>query len=358
MVAQRRPKVLVVDPNAGIATGHHAHWFERLRKSLDSFGINSQMSVHPRVPESGTNAEWYGHAIPDSIASDASQLIFTSGDDALFPILRHLRKVRSSGKPVHIFLFRMAKQPRPFGRLTLAAKIMMLIILRIFVTKCRVYVLQMPIGTSPRWHTWIGLIPVLDSSGTEVRNLHGKTAARRAYDLYVPPNHQVLLVIGMLGPGKHVDTIVRAWQHSRVANASLVFVGEAPDDIHSLLLQASREIPSLCYVPGRATDDDFDRLIEGADAVVALYRYSASSGVVLRALAMGTRVLVGGSTIFVRQLKHVAGVKVIQSVNVLSVSTSLSEILRLPVVPSINLDSNDARVFPGPLVEGVRGLEK
>lgn len=351
-----KPVILVVDRNAGVATGHHAHWFERLTTSLTAIGFYSRKSEPSLFPKSASNAQWYGHAIVAALASDASQLIFTAGDDALLPILRRLWKIRASGKPMHMFLFRMARQPRRFGGPTLVTKIAMLVVLRLFIANCRLYVLQMPVGTPPRWHRWFGLVPVLDSSGLEVRNLQGKTEARHAYDLFAPTNHQVLLVIGMLGRGKHVDTIVDAWQHSPVPDTSLVFVGEASEDMHSLLLRAAKKIPSLCYIPGRATDDDFDRLIEGADAVIALYRYSASSGVVLRALAMGTRVLVGGSTVFVRQLNSVVGVKLIGDVTAPKVSASLREVLRLPVVSPMKIDALDARIFPRPLVEGVRGL--
>lgn len=349
--------ILIVDRNAGVKSGHHAHWFQRLTSTLETKGIRYQMPIEQLGDELLENKQWYENAILRCLKSSGDQMVFTAGDDVILSVFRHMWKIRRSGKPFHLFLFRMARQPNRFGAPILAMKMAMLMLLKVCARNCQLYVLQLPIGTPPRWHRWLGLIPVLDSSAVEVGALVGKPVSRQIFDRFLPAGNQVLLVIGMLGPGKHVDTLVDAWQSSRVPGTSLVFAGEASQETHALLVHASAEIPSVCYIPGRLTDEDFDRMIEGADAVVSLYRYSASSGVVLRALAMGTKVLVGGSTIFARQLINVSGVHLMDRITVSTVGSSLGEVLRMPVAPPINVNPVDPRFFPGPIVAGIRRQE-
>lgn len=351
-IADDKAEVLVLDPDAAAETGHHADWYRRLSQALDALGILHARAT-PRKATSFSAEAWYRDAIREACSGPIPQVLFTAGDAALVPALRQFRRIRRCGKVLHLFLFRMERQPRSLGRMTLLAKVVALVLLRLLVRDVNAYVLQLPIGNRPAWHRFLGLIPVLDSSGIETARPVGRAEARRMYDHLVPDNHKVILVIGMLGPGKHVDTLVDAWNRRPPSDASLIFAGEATPEIDALLAISTRRAETICYLPGRVRDEEFDRLIEGADVVAAVYRYSASSGVVLRALTLGTKVLVGGSAVLERQLRGVDGVILVSDIQSAAIVTAVDEALKLPDPAPMERHTGVASVFPAPIVTGI-----
>lgn len=353
MAVEAPSEVLIIDRNAASPTGHHAHWYDRLAGSLTALGITHVKSTG----QDGLSANvesWYTDEIKKACRGQEKQLIFTAGDEALMPALRHAFSLRRTGKAVHLFLFRMERQPRPSGLLVLWSKLAVVILLKSCIEDLNAYVLHLPVGEAPQWHRSIGLIPVLDSSAIETNTPLGKADARRIYGDLIPSDHKIILVIGILGRGKHVDTLIDAWRHGPPVNASLVFAGEAPTDIDAMLRASAEEAGTIHYLPGRVSDNDFDRLIEGADAVAAIYRYSASSGIVLRALSLGTRVLVGGSSVLVRQLRGVDGVSLARNVRAPAISEALGEVLTLPAIAPMVRDADAASIYPAPIVQGIQ----
>ncbi|TFC82991.1 glycosyltransferase family 1 protein [Cryobacterium cheniae] len=197
---------------------------------------------------------------------------------------------------------------------------------------------------------------MVDSSAFEVGQPVGVAEARSAYGGSLPAENQIILVIGMLGPGKHVDSFLHMWNEAPIEGASLVFAGVAEPPTHEALRSAAETNVGIVYISGRLTDVVFDHLLESADVVAAVYRYSASSGVALRALALGTALVVGGSKVLTTQLRGTPGVVVAEDTS----AAELSRAIRIALgtrVPPLQLDPNNSAVFPRPIVESILKAE-
>jgi len=363
-----RPRVVLVDRRAGLAIGHHQHWLELLLQGLgqrvevlilrgESHATETlEESEAPtagarvRVLRQGeSTTAWYRNALRVAVATDPQVIIVLSGDDALFALAAEWRACRRV--EIRSLFFRLAPQPEPRAMARYAARLTALALLKVALPKLQAHVLLLPVGRSRRTHRLLGLTPVTDASAGEALVPAGHVRARGAVGLAAVTG-PVVLVIGMLGPGKHVDTVIEAWRIGALPNGRLIFAGQADRKTDELLMGAAKNRASIEYRPGRLTDIEFDHLLEAADVVCAIYRYSASSGIVLRALALGSPVLVGGSSVLKQALGDIAGVVILQHLDVLTVAEGLRRTasIRRPIPTQYRRPADE---FPRPLIKGL-----
>jgi hypothetical protein len=158
----------------------------------------------------------------------------------------------------------------------------------------------------------------------------------------------------MLGASKHVDTILEAWRKDGPADAKLLLVGQSDRDTADLISAATESDASgIVWVNERTSDTEFDNYIESADYVFTTYRYSSSSGVALRALALGSRVVYGGSSALIRDLEGVTGTYRISPVTAETVGEFFRNTPEMST-PEFQDGSPENLVFPTPIVEAIR----
>lgn len=344
---------LIIDPRAGSASGHHADWYRLLTRSLNNLGISHSTFASSGPLEKGSERAWYIDKIGRLSESADTDVIFLSGDDAFEPSLRSLLALRKSKKKLHYLFFRLSPQPRTLGRGAFLAKIFSILLIRLLVRGAAFYDLRMPIGKWASWRSLIGLRPVVDSSFMESRAPVGKSVARSQISEHVPADVRLYLVIGVLGMGKHVDTILEAWRNRNDFEGYLLFAGSADEQCSAWIEEAAVNDPSIGFLAGRLEDDTFESLIEAADAVLTLYRYSASSGIALRALSLGTRVIAGGSSVLKRQLEDVPNVHMVTTVTPEAVAEAMCHALNSPLAPPAALTADVSHVFPAPIVRSI-----
>jgi glycosyltransferase involved in cell wall biosynthesis len=125
--------------------------------------------------------------------------------------------------------------------------------------------------------------------------------------LGLPAGRTLLLCIGFFSPDKPdkaYDAAIRAVAEARVEDLELHVVGSAiarpvPEvrEYVELLRGLAAETPRVELHEGFVSDEEFDLWLRAADAVVVPYREATSSGVVARALLLGTPLIarsVGG----------------------------------------------------------------
>lgn len=344
---------LIIDPRAGSASGHHADWYRLLTQSLNTRGIPHSTFASSGNLEEGLERVWYIDKIGRLSESEDTDVIFLSGDDAFEPSLRSVLALRKSKKTLHYLLFRLSPQPRALGRGTFLAKILSILLIRLLVRRAIFYDLRMPIGQWAFWRSVIGLRPVVDSSFMESRAPLGKSVARSQISEHVPADVRLYLVIGVLGMGKHVDTILEAWKTRKDFEGYLLFAGSADEQCSAWIEEAAANDPTIGFLEGRLEDDTFESLIEAADVVLTLYRYSASSGIALRALSLGTRVIAGGSSVLKRQLEDVPNVYMVARVTPDAVAQAMCHALNSPLAPPSGLTADVNEVFPAPIVRSI-----
>ena len=360
--------VVILDRSAGLETGHHRHWFELLVAAIDpglplvvirSADALGAAQGHARdiefrtVPDCENRSAWYGAALEDALSLRPRLLLLLSGDDALSAVMRASSRLRTAGTEVRSLMFRLSPQPHRGGRMVFAMKLATVGLARWWLPNARFYMLELPVGRRPHVGRWLDLQRITDSSAAEQQRGVGYAAARLRSGLPAVSG-PVVLTIGMLGAGKHVDTLLEAWRLAPLPDGLLLFAGQADEETDQALAEASRTMTGVEYRPGRLSDADFDLLLEAADIVCAVYRYSASSGVVLRALALGSKVLAGGSAFLEYTLAGVPGVTLVHEPAPSSVAMGLAQALAQErPVPAVYRDIE--REFPTPLVASIEG---
>jgi glycosyltransferase involved in cell wall biosynthesis len=360
--------VVIVDMNAGIDVGHHRHWYDLLvaqvgpeREVVAIRGGEGAATIEccqgrpvriEYVPEGESRAGWYRTALVRATTYAPSAIVLTSGDDALLAILLERRTLRRVQTHTRALMFRLSPQPKFLGRLSYLVKVAGIGYLRFTLPDVSFYALELPVGRGSRINRRVGIDSVFDSSGEEQVPAVGREVARTRSNL-AHVQGPVFLTIGMLGRGKHVDTLLQAWQLSGpIGGGVLLFAGQADSDTDRLLADSAENIAGVEYRPGRLADDEFSWLLEAADLVCAVYRYSASSGVALRALALGTRVLVGGSRPLESSLRGIPGVTILTSVEPRRLATALREAIAHASPAPANY-VRPRNQFPGPLGRGL-----
>ena len=107
----------------------------------------------------------------------------------------------------------------------------------------------------------------------------------------------VLLMIGFLSPHKGYDRAIAAFADAAGPRAELHVVGtpiRPMPDVHAHVEQLRRLVaatPGVHLHERFVGDEEFDRWIRAADAVITPYREAASSGVMARARMLGTPVI-------------------------------------------------------------------
>lgn len=354
--------VVVVDRNAGFEVGHHRHWFDLLVQALPpdvpvqvvniaDRPEEPSMSGRGRGSRGTARTQWYEAAVAAALERSPRAIVLTSGDDAL-PALWTLRhRLRASGVPILALMFRMAPQPRPRGIVTYTGKVAVISALTVHLPHLRLFGLELPVGSRRRIDVLLRLRSIVDSSAAEQEPGIGVTRARELAGLGQVEG-PVVVTLGMLGPGKHVDTLVDAWRLGSIPGGRLVLAGATEPGTDDLLRDAAALDPSIDYRPGRLSDEEFSALLEAADVVCAVYRYSASSGVALRALALGRRVLIGGSAMPARSLGETPGVTVVKRPAPASVRAGILSALAAAPPDPIILRRPELE-FPRPLVEEI-----
>lgn len=345
-----RRKVAIIDAHAGAEIGHHRHWLSLLRSDL---GDRVDLFVLSKVDgDTATDRIWYQNATATAIEASATDVVFLSGDDALASVLRRSRMIRNSGSDVHVLLFRADRQQQGIASyIKQFMRVGVLAFLTITIKRLHLYALTLPVGKPQRWQVLLGIEPVADSSAIEAPPVGDRIVARRR--LGISESGGVVLVIGMLGLGKYVDTFVRLWEDDPPEGCWLVLAGQADEEVERLVQAAqSRNVPRLIYIARRLTDQEFDDLLTSANLVSAVYRYSASSGVALRSLAMGRRLLVGGSRTLLRQLKGIPGVLLLGHVSANALREVISAEWRGSDPEPLVLQSPEAQ-FPRPIVRAI-----
>jgi glycosyltransferase involved in cell wall biosynthesis len=119
--------------------------------------------------------------------------------------------------------------------------------------------------------------------------------ARRALGL--DPDAALLLCIGFLSPHKGYERVIACFERAAIAGAQLHIVGSAirptPDVEEHVahLHRLAAATPGIELHETFVSDEDFDRWIRAADAVLTPYHESSSSGVMARAHMLGARVI-------------------------------------------------------------------
>lgn len=355
----------IIDPDAGRALGHHRHWLTLLIAAIDPSrpvrvirSVEAAQDAEPfeqplaqvrftELPLADL-ADWYRVSIATAVEDASSDIIFLAGDEALAPMIRNSGVLRRSKARVHALVFRFAAQPRRGGLLMFAVKMGAYLLARARVRNLRLYGLELPVGRRSALSLLTGFIPVTDSSASESSAPVGKAVARQDSGLG-DFGGLLVVVVGVLSHGKHIDTIVNAWRDAARTDATIVFAGVADAATEAILREAAANISTVEFRAGRMSDREFDRMIEAADFSVALYRYSASSGVVLRSLASGTKVLIGGSGTLRKAFSGTPGVTVINHPSERNVTEAFRSMSRdSPVYPTVYRRGDSE--FPLPIV--------
>jgi len=107
---------------------------------------------------------------------------------------------------------------------------------------------------------------------------------------------RVALLIGDISERKCVGELVDAVRLSQMPGLILVAVGRPTPAIRSIFAAAERlGDERVRVIEGFISNEEFDTWVAIADAVCVVNRYEGSSGVLLKAWAAGTPLLVGGS---------------------------------------------------------------
>jgi glycosyltransferase involved in cell wall biosynthesis len=350
MVGQVR--VAVIDPNCGLAVGHHQKWFGLFHEALPDGAQVEIVHSEYALQDAADRRHWYSHALETPAALWATDWVFLSGDDALLGVMRSSRALRKRRVRLHFVIFRVDPQPGLRGLIAWTVRMISReFVLAVMPKRAFFYPVLTPTRKNlPR--TSRRAIAMVDSSHLEAREPVGRDTSRARIGLS-NTSERLFLVIGMLGPGKHVDTIVRAWLSRPPDGGVLLLVGETESMTAEWLrdsLGASGS--SIRWVNRRVSDEEFDDYIEAADFVFALYRYSASSGVVLRSLALGTPVLYGGSKTLLRDLRAIDGAIPIQPVSVARIVASMENLPQKPF--TVGYPSAAAELaFPAPIINNL-----
>lgn len=116
-------------------------------------------------------------------------------------------------------------------------------------------------------------------------------AWRRAWAL--PDDARIALVIGDVTSRKYVDCLVRAMAH--VSQETVLVIVGRPDLAVRQAVSEMADRVSVRLLEGYVSDEDLDTWVATADAVCVVHRNEGSSGILLKAAAAGTPVLVGGA---------------------------------------------------------------
>ena len=338
--------VAIIDPNSAFSIGHHRHWRELMQSAVGHATVHVVSSQVP-LESARSRRRWYRAILRNRDAHASSDWVFMSGDDALLALASNPRLLPPRSVRLHFLIFRVDPQPGLKGRIAWGARAMARGLIALFHRNTYFYPLLLP-TRKPAPQDRSRTVCILDSSHLEVRPQRGRSAARTRLGLEL--SRRIFLVIGMIGRGKHVDSIVEGWQAGHPQDAVLLIVGETDIELTALLSRAAIADPSICWINKRVSDSDFDDYIESADLVLALYRYSASSGVVLRSLALGTPVLHGGSRTLARGLAGYPGTFLLRRVSPSTVSSALMGIRPAEHPPSPP-NCPATLVFPTPIVE-------
>jgi len=271
--------IVIVDRHAGEAAGHHRHWYELMIGAIDDDVVVRVVREGPdvreqsetvqgrvvhvyTVPNSGSRTSWYREGLSTALSLGPKAIVLTSGDDALAALVRDWRAVRRAGIDIRALMFRLSAQPRRAGRVVSVLKLSIVEVARVAVPRLTFFELELPIGRRPRSRTLIGIRHVTDSSAAEQQPGVGFDAARHQMGLG-DVSGPVILTVGMLGPGKHIDTLLESWSTHPIQGGRLLFAGVADSETHQLLERSAATVGGVEYRPGRVGDEDFDRLIEG-----------------------------------------------------------------------------------------------
>ncbi|TPE48176.1 glycosyltransferase family 4 protein [Amaricoccus solimangrovi] len=116
-------------------------------------------------------------------------------------------------------------------------------------------------------------------------------AAARA-ELGLPPAGPVFLTFGLLRPYKGIEDLVAAFRALDRPEATLVVAGRPFDPAYGArLAELCAGDPRIRFLPRFLSDEELDRLIDACDIVVMAHRRVNNSGVALRALSGGRRLL-------------------------------------------------------------------
>jgi glycosyltransferase involved in cell wall biosynthesis len=110
------------------------------------------------------------------------------------------------------------------------------------------------------------------------------------------PARPIALLIGDLSDRKHLLDLLAAARHANAGDTTLVLVGRPAASLRESVEAACGKDPvHIRWFDGFVDDLEFDSWIKFADAVCVIHRNEGSSGVLLKAWAAGTPVLVGGA---------------------------------------------------------------
>jgi glycosyltransferase involved in cell wall biosynthesis len=356
--------LIVVDRNAGAETGHHRHWLELLVEDArpdvplvvlragpaadDTERVAGRDVRVVTLQDQPSRTAWYSTALEVALSMSPRAVVLTSGDDAFAAVARRVSLLRRQGVDLRALMFRLSPQPGRLGRTQYAVKLVTVVVAQAVAPSLSMFALELPVGRRRLAPRLLGLGLVTDSSGGEQADGIGHGAARAAAGL-ASTDGPVVLTIGMLGPGKHVDTLLDAWTRRPLPGGQLVFAGVADVETDALLTEAEQRSDDVSYRPGRLSDDDFSLLVEAADIVTAVYRYSASSGIVLRAAALGSRVLVGGSRALAYSLAGVPGITLVRRPSADRLAEQLAAAMWEPRPVPARYEQRDTE-FPRPLL--------
>jgi glycosyltransferase involved in cell wall biosynthesis len=122
---------------------------------------------------------------------------------------------------------------------------------------------------------------------------------------------RVALVIGDISERKCVAELAEAARLSDLPGLVLVAVGRPTPAIRSVFALAhSVGDKRVCLLENFISDQEFDTWIAVADAVCIIHRNEGSSGVLLKAWAAGTPVLVGGASSVVQAARTLGAARI------------------------------------------------
>ena len=339
----------IIDYSARSSFGHHKKWLLMLLSNLNNHEVRvtAELGNVSLPTKSAARDRWYQMAVT-GISESAENIVFTSGDDALIAVLRKWVVLRANTARKHFLMFRLSPQPGLFGLPKYIAKVILIRFIKLLIPNCIFYELVLTKSKSARL---LKTEIIVDSSFQEASQPIGEANARETIGL-AELDGDILLVAGVLNSGKSIELTLRAWNAGLFSESWLLFAGRPDIETRQLIEREQLKPNSRILTLFEKLDDwHFDRAIEASTNVLALYRYSASSGVLSRALVYRKKVILGGSRYLKRQLRGINGVTVLDHLSLMGIKKAKVRSVTLANrIENIfeNVDALD--VYPQPIL--------
>lgn len=334
-------RVLIVEANPG---GHRYMYVRLLVQQARRAGL-APVLLLSNAPDGSEYEEFLSDLAPDVVrravvsldaitqfseAISAHRVIIPDGDGFILPVLRR-RGWQGTGCLVLLQMRARATSRAP-GRAQAVSVVksgLRLIARRI--KNVELYTLWPP--SRARLRRWEVRDPVVLSDSTDPSEL--------AANWHVSPDRRWIAVVGAITARKNPELVIDAAVASGLTDVGVLIAGRMEEDLHARLLDA-RERAAACGVEviiarRLLTADELDAAIAVASTVVLAHSNEGPSGIMYKALALGTPVLAAGAVSLRRECRAFPFNAQWADLTVRSISTALPQVLALPRRPQTHL---------------------